>query len=148
MRIAPRRLQATRTLFARVAHALPPTLGGAGAGGNTWRLVGLNERLRFLRYDVGQKFEAHCDGAFVRGAEAAAFAGQRTFITLLLYLNKEYEGAFTTFCDAGDEPARMLAVAPAEGLVLLHDHQILHCVPPLVAGRKYVLRTDVLYARE
>jgi len=149
-------------LFARVAHALPPTIergnasgsgggdsGGGGGGGTMWRLVGLNERLRFLRYDAGQKFGAHYDGAFMRGPESGALAGQRTFVTLLLYLNEGYEGAFTTFCDeGGGAPERALAVAPAEGLVLMHDHKILHEVPPLVAGRKYVLRTDVLYARE
>lgn len=26
------------------------------------KVLGLNERLRFLRYDVGQKFEPHLDG--------------------------------------------------------------------------------------
>ena len=146
-------------LFARVAHALPPTLEsgtrghGNGGGGAVWRLVGLNERLRFLRYDAGQKFGAHYDGAFERGPESGSLSGNRTFVTLLLYLNEGYEGAFTTFCDAGDGGGggaleRALAVAPAEGLVLMHDHKILHEVPPLVAGRKYVLRTDVLYARE
>ena len=41
-----------KMLFDRVRSYLP----------NVWknyRLVGLNERLRFLRYDPGQKFEAH-----------------------------------------------------------------------------------------
>ena len=28
--------------------------------------VGLNERLRFLRYDAGDFFAGHCDGAFSR----------------------------------------------------------------------------------
>ena len=78
-------------LFARVAHALPPTLESGESGGGVWRLVGLNERLRFLRYDAGQKFEAHYDGAFERGPESGALAGQRTFVTLLLYLNEGYD---------------------------------------------------------
>ncbi|CAF0832759.1 unnamed protein product [Didymodactylos carnosus] len=30
------------------------------------KAIGLNERLRFLRYDVGQKFEAHMDGCYQR----------------------------------------------------------------------------------
>lgn len=40
------------TLFERIKGFLPPTWKG-------YRLVGLNERLRFLRYGPGQKFEAH-----------------------------------------------------------------------------------------
>eukprot|EP01094_Clydonella_sp_ATCC50884_P007113 TRINITY_DN1629_c0_g1_i1.p2 TRINITY_DN1629_c0_g1~~TRINITY_DN1629_c0_g1_i1.p2 ORF type:complete len:186 (-),score=34.49 TRINITY_DN1629_c0_g1_i1:12-569(-) len=35
----------------------------------SWRgrpVVGLNERLRYLRYDPGQKFEPHMDGTYMR----------------------------------------------------------------------------------
>ena len=39
------------------------------------------------------------------------------------------------------------AVEPAAGRALLHDHQILHEVPPIEAGVKYVVRTDIMYAR-
>jgi hypothetical protein len=42
----------TKIIFERIKKYLP----------NTWKthqLVGLNERLRFLRYDPGQKFEEH-----------------------------------------------------------------------------------------
>ena len=126
-------------LFARVAHALPRALGPAGS---RWRLVGLNERLRFLRYDAGQRFEMHHDGAFER-PRRGALAGQRTFVTVLLYLNEGYEGCETTFYDA--EGGGAAPLPPATGLVLLHDHRILHAATPLRAGRKYVLRTDVLY---
>ena len=128
-------------LFARVAAALPPEqrLGG----GFTWRLVGLNERLRLLRYDAGQHFAPHFDGCFVRGAEAGALQGQRTFITLLLYLNEEYSGCETSFYD--DDDGGATPVAPHTGLVLMHAHRIRHVAPPLRSGRKYVMRTDVLY---
>ena len=36
---------------------------------------------------------------------------------------------------------------PAVGMVLLHDHNLYHEVPPLVAGVKHVIRTDVMYER-
>ena len=52
--------------------------------------MGLNERLRFLRYDPGQYFLQHPDGHFSRGRR------ERSFITLLLYLNEGYVGGHTT----------------------------------------------------
>jgi hypothetical protein len=41
-----------KILFDRIRSYLPETWG-------KHKIVGLNERLRFLRYDPGQKFEAH-----------------------------------------------------------------------------------------
>ena len=41
-----------KMLFERIQRFLPETW-------KEYKLVGLNERLRFLRYDPGQKFEAH-----------------------------------------------------------------------------------------
>jgi len=127
-------------LFARVQHAIPRALFGAS-------LVGLNERLRFLRYDPGETFKIHRDGVFERGA--GPLEGEFTLITLLLYLNTGYEGCFTRFFkDHGIEayvPEGGLPVEPGVGRVLLHEHSILHSAPPLTKGRKYVLRTDVLY---
>jgi len=53
-----------------------------------FRAVGLNERLRFLKYGDGQYFAPHQDGCFVRGAEAEVFGrrGEQSYITLQLYL--------------------------------------------------------------
>ena len=42
----------TNILYERIKSYLPETF-------KEHRLVGLNERLRFLRYDPGQKFEGH-----------------------------------------------------------------------------------------
>lgn len=135
-------------LFERVRHALPATWGDG------WRLVGLNERLRFLRYDEDQKFDKHFDGSYVRGREAGDRCGERTFVTLLLYLNADYEGCSTTFFDPAERWSSYAAkdvigmpILPATGMVLLHDHMILHAATPMKRGRKYVLRTDVLYSK-
>jgi hypothetical protein len=125
-------------LFARVRHALPEEFFGA-------RIVGLNERLRFLRYDPGERFRVHRDGSF----ERTSGARECTLVTLLLYLNDGYTGCFTTFYkDRGIEhlvPDEGLAVEPRPGRVLMHEHELLHAANALESGRKYVLRTDVLY---
>jgi hypothetical protein len=41
----------------------------------------------------------------------------------------------------------MFRVIPTKGMALLFHHQIMHRGDPVTAGRKCVLRTDVMYAR-
>ncbi|CAF5129734.1 unnamed protein product, partial [Rotaria sp. Silwood1] len=60
--------------------------------------LGLNERLRFLRYDPGQYFEPHMDGEFHRNDGS----NEQSFITIQLYLNEGYKGGATTFVHYSD----------------------------------------------
>jgi hypothetical protein len=46
-------------LFARIAPFVPRGIGGS-------HVAGLNERLRFLKYDVGDFFREHMDGCYTR----------------------------------------------------------------------------------
>jgi hypothetical protein len=55
---------ATELLWRRVASLLPPEKGIT----TVWRAVGLNERLRFLRYHPGDYFAPHQDGRYSRTA--------------------------------------------------------------------------------
>src|SRR3954447_6599607 len=58
-----------------------------------WTPIGLNERLRLYRYDVGQLFDWHLDGCFERQA------GERSFFTVMIYLNDDFDGGATSFRD-------------------------------------------------
>lgn len=108
-----------------------------------WRPVGLNERLRFYRYDVGQQFDWHLDGCFERPN------GERSFFTFLVYLNDGYEGGGTSFRDDGYGTIKvgMLQVRPRAGTALIFHHPIPHRGDPVMAGRKYVLRSDIMFQR-
>jgi prolyl 4-hydroxylase len=117
-------------LWERLSPALPARMGG-------WRAVGLNERLRFYRYDVGQRFAWHRDGAFTRSHE------ERSRLTLMLYLNEDFDGGATQF-DDGD----WLEVIPRTGAALAFAHPVRHQGASVTRGRKYVLRTDVMFRRE
>jgi hypothetical protein len=119
------------TLGERARPLLPPTW-------SDWELVGLNERFRFYRYDPGQKFKAHFDGYFERPN------GERSHFTFMVYLNDGFEGGPTAFyeCDP------VLRVQPERGKALVFFHHQLHEGMPVVSGRKYVLRTDVMYRRQ
>lgn len=109
---------------------------------NMWA-VGLNERLRFLRYDPGQYFKPHSDGSFFR--QRGERYGEQSFVTLQLYLNEGFLGGETTFL--GDDDSMSIPFTPKTGSVLLFDHTLCHEGSLLTKGRKYVIRTDVMYTK-
>jgi len=108
-----------------------------------WSPVGFNERLRLYRYDIGQQFDWHRDGYFERPN------GERSQFTFMVYLNDDFEGGATSFSDDGFGfgTSGTLRITPAKGMALLFHHPIPHRGDPVTAGRKYVLRTDVMYRR-
>ncbi len=111
--------------------------------GTGWRASGLNERLRYYRYDPGQQFDWHFDGYFERSAV------EQSALTFMVYLNAGFEGGATEFhlsFTTGDRTGQeLLTVVPETGMALLFVHRILHRGAPVVRGRKYVLRSDVMY---
>jgi len=111
---------------------------------NGLRAVGLNERLRFLRYHSGQYFGSHRDNAFIRDGGFGAKAGEESHLTFLLYLNDKMEGGQTRFENDG----RFLDVVPEVGSVLMFDHDILHEAIKIESGIKYCCRTDVMFAAD
>jgi len=128
--------QATiQPIYNRVKEFLPPTLNNG-----TWLLHSLNERLRFYRYDPKQIFKKHYDGYYPRNYE------EKSFMSFIVYLNDGLEGGHTTFY-MKDE---IIKVTPKLGTALVFMHgrsslSPLHEGSPTTKGRKYVLRSDVMY---
>jgi predicted 2-oxoglutarate/Fe(II)-dependent dioxygenase YbiX len=114
-------------LFAQIGDALPDRLCGR-------RPVGVNERFRCYRYQPGQRFAPHYDGAFRRSRS------ERSELTFMVYLNDGFTGGETAFHDFDVE------VSPIRGMALLFQHQLLHEGCAVKSGVKYVLRSDVMYA--
>jgi hypothetical protein len=115
----------------RGGELLPDSVSGT-------RFRGFNERFRFYRYDVGQKFAPHFDGCFCRNN------GERSQLTFMVYLNSDFSGGETKFY--GEDRQLRVAVRPEIGMALVFVHLQLHEGAPVVSGRKYVLRTDVMYS--
>lgn len=113
-------------LWERLRPHAPPVFAGRAA-------VGLNERFRFYRYDPGERFAPHRDGAFRRAN------GEQSRLTFMIYLNEGFDGGETNFDDA--------SITPRTGLALMFDHDLHHEGAAVRSGRKYVLRSDVMYAR-
>lgn len=120
-------------LWHRLKPMIPPTFH------NVWRASGLNERLRFYRYDVGQQFDWHCDGNFWRSQQ------EESHFTFMIYLNEEFEGGETAFRELPEFRSEDLVVKPKTGTALIFHHPVCHRGAPVLAGRKYVLRSDVMY---
>ena len=106
---------------------------------NSYPVVGLNERLRFLKYEGGEYFKAHMDGTYVRPD-----GSERSYITIQLYLNEGFEGGNTTFLSNHSE-LEDRGVVPKPGRILVFQHDILHEGSLLVKGTKYTMRTDIMY---
>ena len=97
---------------------------------NGQRPVGLPRDLRFYAYDPGQRFKMHKDGPWTED-------GHTSQLTLLVYLNEDFDGGATDF--------REFAVTPRTGDALLFIHDTWHEGQAVTRGTKYVLRSDVMY---
>ncbi|QEL13658.1 2OG-Fe(II) oxygenase [Limnoglobus roseus] len=123
-------------LFERLLPFLPANIDGSIP-------CGLNERFRYYRYTPGQKFDWHLDGRFYRDN------GEMSHLTFMIYLNDGCTGGETLFNLSRSGGIRMddpvLRVTPTMGKALVFRHRILHTGAMVLAGTKYVLRTDVMY---
>lgn len=132
-------------LWNRVQSFIPANRKPNKMNFTEWKPIEVNERLRFLRYDPGEFFAAHYDGAYTRHAMAGAPRADTSKVTLQLYLNDDFEGGTTRFFDECSE--YFYDVVPKTGSVLLFDHPMLHSGETVVRGRKYAMRSDIMYTR-
>jgi prolyl 4-hydroxylase len=122
-------------LFAAARPHLPATMTAQWDGPRaTVSLVGLFSPLRVYRYEVGQHFGLHQDQSYRRDD------GARSLLTLMVYLDDDFDGGETDFPEQGE------CVAPVRGDGLWFQHMVLHAGRAVRRGIKHVLRTDVLYA--
>lgn len=117
---------ATR-LFSLLEPHIPKTIGPLS-------LIGLNERLRLYRYRPGQRFTPHMDHWYQPTLTVTSL------LTVLVYLNDDFEGGQTRFMEQLDE-----VVEPERGAAVLFQHKIRHEGCEVRRGKKYALRTDVMY---
>jgi predicted 2-oxoglutarate/Fe(II)-dependent dioxygenase YbiX len=111
-------------LWRRLRDDLPAFLDGRQA-------IGINERFRFYRYESAQRFAGHVDGRFRREN------GEESRLTFMVYLNDDFTGGETAF----DE----VAITPKCGTALIFRHELFHEGRPVTNGRKYILRSDVMF---
>ena len=113
-----------------------------------------------MRYDPGGYFKPHQNGSYTRpdGSESSRLT--------LMYLNDggggDFTGGETRFLLAGPRAANarprrtagqkgvslddeVTSLVPCCGDALVFSHELLHEGAVITAGRKYAVRTDVMY---
>lgn len=97
-----------------------------------WRWAGCNDLTRFYDYGLGDEFRPHFDESW------RAAANRRSLLTVLVYLPTGEP------CEGGETVVEGRAIVPRPGRVAVFDHRLVHAGQPVLAGRKLVLRNDVI----
>mmetsp|Transcript_100571 Transcript_100571/g.313491 ORF Transcript_100571/g.313491 Transcript_100571/m.313491 type:complete len:293 (+) Transcript_100571:73-951(+) len=119
-----------------------------------WEACGLNECWRFAKYYPGDRFMCHCDFSFER-----VVGKEMSMLTANIYLNSGFGGGKTRFY-LSDDPyfewrsdfgKPYFEIAPKAGLCLLFrqppGRSYWHDGEEISHGRKYLLRSDVMYRK-
>jgi len=104
---------------------------------NRKRITGLNHHFRFSKYYPGGEFKIHKDGI------NSDRNGNRSVITLNIFLNEEFDGGETDFFYYNQKTLR-LSAKPKTGRAAFFDSQQYHCGNKVTNGNKYLLRTDLM----
>ncbi len=115
--------------------------------------LGLNARFRFYRYNQGDFFNPHTDGAWpgsrvVDGSVVADAYGDRfSQMTFLIFLSDGYAGGGTLF---HTDPTTIVPIYTPKGAVLcfphgMHPQHCVHAGEAITSGQKYIIRSDLLY---
>lgn len=104
-----------------------------------WKPAGLNDRFRIYRYSNPEHhFALHFDHQV---SLLYTKPVQHSWVTMLIYLNEEFEGGQTSFLDGDVDPKTGLAA-------FMTQKNYLHRAKAVNSGTKYVLRTDIMYIKE
>ena len=134
---------------------------------NGKKALGLNKRFRFYKYDKGDFFKIHTDGAWPGSLVINnklindAYPDRFSQMTFLILLNEDFKGGATQFyIDEQNplKPARNISNSKIENIrtpiggVLCFPHGMhpLHCLhssEEILKGVKYIIRTDVLFEK-
>lgn len=134
-------------LWKKMKPTVLPHIGSFINNTNCGPPLGLNPRLRVLRYDATDNdvFEPHFDATTKVGDNMTSL------LTVLIYLNDgggdDFDGGETCYIDHMS-PKNIEAatkITPATGKVVVFEHDCFHSSVPLQFGTKYVLRTDILF---
>lgn len=101
-----------------------------------WRFVGVTKYVMYAAMEPGQSFPIHTD----TGTEYSV-DGESKF-TVLIYLNKEFEGGNTQFYDTSFQ--KTFTIQPCAGRVLAFDIDLFHAGMPVENGTKLWIGTELI----
>ncbi|KAL5463296.1 hypothetical protein EMCRGX_G032188 [Ephydatia muelleri] len=130
-------------LWKRIERYIPAKVSFRGY---KWEVDDLNTRFRFCRYRGEERhyFGPHCDG------NLQVDETRMSVLTCMWYLNdaSEFEGGLTNFIDFYDPKKIVYSLKPEAGLCVAfiqEDIRTYHEGTMVTKGKKYVMRTEVIY---
>jgi len=128
------------------------------------KALGINARFRFYRYQKGDFFKPHTDGAWPgskvvdRQLVTNAYPDRWSQLSFILFLSDEYKGGNTQFFVNQEDPSQAarqhhsamvvnVRTAIGDALCFPHGMHPLHCLhssEQIESGTKYIIRSDVL----
>ncbi|MFO0957967.1 MAG: 2OG-Fe(II) oxygenase [Isosphaeraceae bacterium] len=124
-----------RSLFQRAGEHLPPHWPRGRTG---QVLEGFHPRIRFYRDEPSDTIPIHQDDP------SEALDGIASAFTMMIFLN-ECAGGSVRFHGQHDGSAVLAELRPEAGTAMVFPHETWHEPAPVLAGRRYILRADVLY---
>jgi hypothetical protein len=139
-------------LFQRLQQRAPSSINKLVDDKSTqWEILGINDRIRFCRYDKNQQFQIHQDGVHFKDQNC------QSKLTFMIYLTDggEFEGGDTVFFNAGPEsnsqsdstPNIIARIRPTAGTLIVFDHSLWHSGETVTKGIKHIMRSDLMYRR-
>ncbi len=121
------------------------------------KALGVNKRFRFYKYDEGDYFSLHTDGAWPgssvenKNLITDFYRDRFSQMTFLLFLSDDFEGGATEFL-VDKKSRKFVSVRTPKGGVLCFPHGMnpMHCLhssQEIISGIKYIIRSDILYAK-
>jgi hypothetical protein len=129
---------------------------GFGVEGD-WKAKSINECFRFIKYPKGSKgFKPHRDACYVENEN------RRSIMTIIIYLNDNYENGYTVFHkpkiqrnkwntvseEMGKGSEEVFRYKPKAGSCIIFNHNMIHEGTEVIGGDKYIIRNDVIFERE
>jgi len=140
--------------FVKTLKDLKPC--GFGIEG-VWHPYSINNCFRFSRYDAPSiGFLPHRDAYFINGEN------KRSIMTLLIYLNDNFENGTTTFYKMHQKTRvvgetvteemkhgfnKEYIYKPKQGSIVIFEHNMVHSGDKVINGTKYIVRSDLIFQR-
>jgi len=107
-------------------------------------LKGIRSKMNFYKYSEGEFFNTHVDGGY-----RYRDTGESSEYTFIVYLNDDFEGGSTRFCDIDyweTAPKGVRQVNAKQGNVLIfRQPNMKHCGTSIKSGTKYIIQGMVMY---
>lgn len=133
-------------LFQEIKNYIPEEIDIKGISKQEqgkWKLDSLNSRIRVCRYLPNQYFNKHLDGVhFVTRTKQSK-------LTFMIYLNgcEDFDGGRTLFFNSKADDTIIGSYEPQKGDLIIFDHNLWHSGETVLNGKKYILRSDLIYQK-